>query len=164
MAVHLADICLRPEKPEDELFLLEVYISTRKEEMEAVDWPPEMRTAFLRMQFHAQQRGQRADSPAAEFAIVMSAGQAIGRIVVDRAQHEFRLVDIALLPAWRGAGIGTALVQGLQREAAAAKKRVQLSVLTNHRAARLYQRLGFAKTGGDGVRDRMEWQGEALPP
>jgi ribosomal protein S18 acetylase RimI-like enzyme len=86
-------------------------------------------------------------------------GQAVGRIVIDRAGNEFRLVDIALLPEHRGRGLGTALIQNLQREAAAAKKPVRLSVLKGERAFRLYQRLGFEKTGEADLREQMEWRG-----
>ncbi|HEY3914565.1 MAG TPA: N-acetyltransferase, partial [Verrucomicrobiae bacterium] len=50
------------------------------------------------------------------------------------------------------------LIQGLQREAAAAKKPVRLCVFAGERASRLYQRLGFRKTGHAAGRDQMEWQ------
>jgi len=161
---NLAAITLRSEGPEDESFLLELHASTRQEELEALGWPAAMRESFVRLQFNAQQQGYRAAFPRAQFAIILAAGQAVGRIVLDRAENEFLLVEIALLPAHRGRGIGTALVQDLLREAAAAKKPVRLSVLKGQRAFRLYERLGFEKTGGDGVRDQMEWRGDRLPP
>ena len=154
---------LRPEGPEDGPFLLEVYASTRHDEMEATGWPAATREAFVRMQFNAQQQGYRAAFPRAEFAIILLRDQAIGRIVIDRAENEFRLVDIALLPAQRGRGLGTALVQNLQREAAAAKKPIRLNVVKGQRAFRLYQRLGFEKTGEAGMRDQMEWRGDRVP-
>ena len=155
----LAAPALRPEGPADGPFLLEVYASTRREELEATGWPAAMREAFVRMQFNAQQQGYRAAFPRAEFAIILLDGQAVGRIVIDRAGNEFRFVDIALLPEHRGRGLGTALIQNLQREAAAAKKPVRLSVLKGERAFRLYQRLGFEKTGEADLREQMEWRG-----
>jgi GNAT superfamily N-acetyltransferase len=154
---------LRPEGPADAPFLLEVYASTRQEELEVTGWPAEMREAFVRMQFNAQRQGYLAAFPRAEFAIILSGGHPVGRIVIDRSENGFLLVDIALLPAHRGRGIGTALVQGLLREAAAAHKPVRLSVIKGQRAYRLYQRLGFVKTGEDGLRDQMEWRGEPKP-
>ncbi len=154
---------LRPERVADAAFLLELYASTRREELEATGWPAAMRDAFVRMQFNAQQQGYRATFPRAEFAIILLDNQAVGRIVIDRAEHEFRLVDIVLLPAHRGRGLGTGLVQNLQREAAAAKMPVRLSVLKGERAFQLYERLGFRKTGEAGLRDQMEWRGEEAP-
>jgi ribosomal protein S18 acetylase RimI-like enzyme len=159
-STEAAATSLRPEGPADAPFLLEVYAGTREEELEAAGWPAEMREAFVRMQFNAQQQGYRASFPRAEFAVILSGGQAVGRIVIDRAENGFLLVDIALLPAHRGCGIGTALMQNLLREAATAKKPVRLSVLKGQRAFRLYQRLGFVKTGEDGLRDQMVWRGD----
>jgi len=150
---------LRLEEPADAPFLLEVYASTRREELAATGWPAQMREAFLRMQFNAQRHGYRTAFPRAQFAIILSGGQAVGRIVIDRAEDGFLLVDIALLPEHRGRGLGTALVQNLLREAAAAGKPVRLSVLKGQRAFQFYQRLGFVKTGEDGLRDQMEWRG-----
>jgi ribosomal protein S18 acetylase RimI-like enzyme len=155
---------LRPEGPEDGPFLLELYAATRQEELDAIAWPAAMREAFVRMQFNAQQQGYRAAFPRAEFAIILQGGQPAGRIVIDRAENGFLLVDMALLPTHRGRGLGTALMQELLREAASAAKRVRLSVLKGQRASRLYQRLGFEKTGEDGQRDQMEWRGGRLGP
>ena len=151
--------CLRPEASADAPFLLEVYASTRQEELAATGWPAEMRKPFLRMQFNAQRQGYRTAFPHAQFAIILSAGQTVGRIVIDRAEDGFLLVDIALLPEHRGRGIGTALLQNLLREAAVAGKPVRLSVLKGQRAVQFYQHLGFVKTGEDGLRDQMEWRG-----
>jgi ribosomal protein S18 acetylase RimI-like enzyme len=175
---NLVTTALRPEGPEDEPFLLELYAGTRQEELEATGWPAAMREAFVRMQFNAQRQGYRAAYPRAQFSIILcphpgplpsdgrgwTGGQAVGRIVIDRAEKEFLLVDVVLLPAHRGRGIGTALMQDLLREAAAARKPVRLSVLKGQRAFRLYQRLGFEKTGEDALRDQMEWRGDRLPP
>jgi ribosomal protein S18 acetylase RimI-like enzyme len=155
---------LRPERAVDGPFLLELYASTRQEELEATGWPAAMKEEFVRMQFNAQQQGYRATFARAEFAVILLDNRAIGRIVIDRTEQEFRLVDIALMPAQRGHGLGTALLQNLQREAAAARKPVRLSVLKGERACQWYQRLGFQKTGEAGLRDQMEWRGEQAAP
>jgi ribosomal protein S18 acetylase RimI-like enzyme len=160
---NFATISLRPEGPADGPFLLEVYASTRQEELEAVGWPAAAREAFVRMQFNAQQQGYRAAFPGAEFAIIMSDGQPVGRVVVNRDESELRVVDIALLPAHRGRGLGTALMRELMREAARVQKRVRLSVIKGQRACQLYQRLGFEKTGEDSLRWQMEWRAGGLP-
>ncbi|MDB6053816.1 MAG: GCN5-like N-acetyltransferase, partial [Verrucomicrobiales bacterium] len=101
---------MRPEGPQDEGFLFELYASTRQEELEAWGWPPEMRRDFLTLQFKASQGHHRA-FPEAEFQIVMLDGINAGRVVVNRTRAELQLVDMALLPQYRNAGIGTALLQ-----------------------------------------------------
>jgi ribosomal protein S18 acetylase RimI-like enzyme len=164
MSANVVATALRPEGPADGPFLLEVYAGTRQEELEAAGWPAALRETFVRMQFNAQQQGYRAAFPRAQFSIILSGGQAVGRIVIDRGEDQFLLVDIAVLPSHRGRGIGTALMQDLMREAATAQKPVRLSVIKGQRAFQLYQRLGFAKTGEDSLRDQMEWRGNRLRP
>lgn len=158
MPASLDTITLRPERPEDEPFLREVHASTRKEEIDAAGWPPAMREAFLNSQFSAQVQGYRTTFPKADFQIILSNDQSVGRMVVNRATKEIRLVDIALLPAYRNAGIGTLLIQRLLSEAAASGKPLRLSVIKGQRASRLYQRLGFKKTGESDLRDELEWR------
>jgi len=157
MPANFDEIMLRPERPADALFLFELYASTRQQELEATGWPVALQEAFLRTQFNAQSLGYKNTFPNAEFAIISLGPQAVGRIVINRAENEIRLVDIALLPVHRGRGMGTELMRQLLREAAAAKKPVRLSVLKGQRAFRLYQRLGFQKSGEADLRDQMEW-------
>jgi GNAT superfamily N-acetyltransferase len=140
-----------------------VYASTRQEELDAWGWPPEMRRNFLTMQFRASQ-GLHSAFPDAEFQIVMLDGVNAGRMVVNRTREALHLVDIALLPQHRNAGIGAALMQRVFGEAAATKKPLRLLVLKGNRAARFYHRLGFVKTGETELHLQMEWRAPAAPP
>jgi len=155
-------IAVRLEQPEDEAFLFELYASTRKEELDAWGWPPEMRHSFLTMQFKASQ-GLHQAFPKAEFQIVLLNGAPAGRLIVDRTPEELHLVDIALLPHYRNAGIGAALLQRIFGEAAATKKPIRLKVLKGNRAERFYQRLSFKKTGETELHMDMEWRGPEAP-
>lgn len=157
MVIFTPGITLRPEAPEDERFQFELYATTRQDELEAWGWPAEMKRSFLEMQFKAQQ-GYRTMFPRAEFQIIQRDGQSIGQLIINRAEGEFRLVDIALLPEQRGAGLGAELIKALLREAKAAGKPVRLTVLKGHRAARFYHRLGFKKTGESELHDELEWR------
>lgn len=158
MPAQLPVLSHRPERPEDEPLLFELYSSTRQEELDAVNFPAEMRGPFLTMQFTAQRRGYASTFPNANFQIILVNGQDAGRMVIDRANSEIQLVDMVLLPGHRNVGIGTALVQALIHEAAAAKKPIRLHVLQGNRAIRLYERLGFRKTAEMGIYDEMEWR------
>jgi predicted GNAT family acetyltransferase len=66
-------------------------------------------------------------------------------------------MDIALLPEFRGAGLGTALLADLFAEATAAGKTLTIHVEEYNPARRLYERLGFRKIGEHGVHHLMEW-------
>jgi ribosomal protein S18 acetylase RimI-like enzyme len=151
------NVTLRPEGPEDEAFLFEVYRSTREDEMEAWGWDSAQQNAFLRMQFKAQQYSYETDDGQAESRIILLEDKTIGRLFVSRTDDAIQLTDIALLTEYRSKGIGTALIKTLIEEARRAGRTVRLHVLKNNRAARLYERLGFRTTGESGIHYQMEW-------
>ena len=103
-------ITVRQEQPADAPFLFDLYASTRQDELEAWGWPPVFRETFLHQQFRASQ-GYRQTFPDAESQIVLVNGVQAGRLVVHRSPAEMRVVGIALLPPYRNARIGTALLQ-----------------------------------------------------
>jgi ribosomal protein S18 acetylase RimI-like enzyme len=158
-SVPYADgITLRPIRPEDESFLFGVYASTRMAELAALGWNEAQREAFLKMQFRAQHQSYLAQFPRADFTIIQHHGVPIGRLYVDRRADEMRGIDIALLPAYRRAGIGTAILRGLLAEAASEGKPFRIHVAKLNRAQRLYERLGFTTLDDDGAYRVMEWR------
>lgn len=152
-------VVLRPVSAADERFLFALYASTRQEELDAWGWDEPARATFLKLQFNAQQTGYRTQFPQATFQLVLLDGHPAGWLVVNRAPAELRLVDIALLPAHRGGGVGTGLIQRLLAEATEAHLPVRLRVLRGQRARQLYERLGFFQTGEHGAHVEMEWSG-----
>jgi ribosomal protein S18 acetylase RimI-like enzyme len=135
-----------------------VYASTRAEELAVTDWSEEQKTQFLRQQFTAQDAHYRAHYPSAEFSVIEREGLPIGRLYVDRWTKEIRIMDIALLPEHRGAGIGTTLLRELQEEARAAGKSLSIHVEKFNPALRLYERLGFRPIEDKEVYLLMEWR------
>ena len=150
-------ITLRPTTREDEPFLLAVYASTRAEELAAFGWNDAQREAFLRMQFRAQQLSYQARAAQTDTKLILLAGSPAGRLIVTRSKSEIRLTDIALLPEYRGKGIGTALIKDLLAEATRAGQAVRLQVLKTNRAKRLYERLGFQTVSESATHFQMEW-------
>lgn len=83
-------------------------------------------------------------------------GQVVG-VAWARLMHGFGFVDkdvpelaVAVLPAWRGRGTGTRLLEALARRAAVAgHPALSLSVQRANPALRLYELLGFREVGGD---------------
>jgi len=72
---------------------------------------------------------------------------AVGVLIVHRSSEEIRVVDVALLPTRRGAGLGTWLLHRLMDEAGGTKLPLRLQVLKANPALRLYLRLGFSPVG-----------------
>ena len=153
----------RPIHPDDEEFLYSVYAGTRTDELAVVDWDEARKTAFLKMQFSAQHKHYQEHFPDAAFEIVLLDGNPIGRLYVDRREDEIRLVDIALLPEYRNAGIGTSLLKELMAEAAAAHRPVRIHVERFNRALRLYEQLGFTTIAEHGAYFLLEWAPDRQP-
>lgn len=144
-------VSLRPAAPADEPFLFTVYASTRRDELAGVDWTPAQTQAFLRMQHDAQLAAYRARHPRGAFLVVQLDGQPVGRLFFALLDGHLRIIDLALLPEVRGAGIGTSLLEAILAGANAAGMPVSLHVERGNGALRLYERLGFVHAGGDDV-------------
>jgi ribosomal protein S18 acetylase RimI-like enzyme len=102
--------------------------------------------------------GYASQFPRGEFSVILLGEQRIGRMVVDRGEAELRLVDIALLPEFRGRGIGGFYLKTLASEAALSQKPLRLHVFKGSRPWRLYERLGFVKIEEDGPYEHLEWR------
>ncbi|MGH8603206.1 MAG: GNAT family N-acetyltransferase, partial [Gammaproteobacteria bacterium] len=75
----------------------------------------------------------------------------VGRLYLARWPSEIRIVDLALLPAHRNAGIGTRILSDLLAEAGRAGKPVRIHVEKLNPALRLYERLAFTRIADKGV-------------
>jgi ribosomal protein S18 acetylase RimI-like enzyme len=144
-------LTLRRVAASDSPFLHAVYASTRADELAMVDWDEATKAAFVRMQFHAQHTGYAETYGAADFHIVLLDDQPIGRLYVDRTGRSLHVIDIALLPEYRGRGIGTALLGELFAEAAQDNRPVTIHVERFNRAQALYERLGFERVSEAGL-------------
>ena len=151
---------LRPITPEDISFLAGLYASTRWEELAVTEWSDEEKTLFCRSQFDAQSAHYREHYPGASLQIIEQAGAAIGRLYIARWKREIRIMDIALLPEHRGAGIGTRLLRELQEEARSTGKSLTIHVERFNPALRLYERLGFREVEDKGVYLLMKWESD----
>lgn len=134
---------LREEHDDDRAFMLALYGSTRADELARVDWPDAAKAAFVEQQFSAQHRQYREHYPHAAFLAIEQDGERIGRVYLHMARAELRLMDVTLLPARRGAGLGTALMRRLLAWGDACALPVTLHVEPFNPAQRLYLRLGF---------------------
>jgi len=157
MSSDTTHIALRPVEPGDAPFLFEVYASTRSDEMAFFPLDETQREAFLKMQYNAQQASYKMQYPNADHQIILVDDRQVGRLILNRGDQEFLLVDIALLPQYRSCGTGASLIKDICAEAAGKGLPVRLQVLRSNRAALLYERLGFYVTGENQVHFQMEW-------
>ena len=144
--------------------LLRVYRSTREEELAMIaDWSDEQKDAFVRQQFTAQHAWYQEHYVGAEFQVILVDGAPAGRLYVHRREKEIRIMDIALLPEFRGRGFGTTLLQDILAEGRRSARPVTIHVESFNPAQRLYARLGFAQVASNGVYHLLEWTGEPAP-
>jgi SAM-dependent methyltransferase len=94
----------------------------------------------------------------ADTAVVELDGNRVGRLRIRRTPESIELCGIQLLPEVQNRGIGTAIIRGLQAEAATAAVPLELGVeKDNADARRLYDRLGFAKIGESDTEHKLQW-------
>jgi ribosomal protein S18 acetylase RimI-like enzyme len=158
----VADVTLRPVDADDERFLLRVYAGTREEELAPVPWSAERKAAFVAHQFAAQSAHYAQHYAGLTADVILLGGVPAGRLLVARWAEEIRIVDISILPEFRGGGAGSVLLRELLAEAEAAGKRLSIHVERENRALGLYERLGFRPVGEHGVHLRMEWDPAAF--
>ena len=161
-AALLPTFSRRAASGDDTAFLLRVYADSRADELMLVPWSDAQKEAFLQQQFSAQDFHYRKYYPEAAFEMVLVDDVPVGRLYTARAEFtdEIRLMDIALLSAFRGRGIGTRLIRETMTEAASMGRGVRLHVEFNNPARRLYDRLGFRFVKEEGPYLMLEW----LPP
>ena len=168
----LADfgVRLRGARDDDLPFLLALYATTRAEELAPVPWPEATKAAFLNQQFALQHHHYLTGYPRADFLLLEAQDGPVGRFYraaapegADPAECDL-VIDVSLLPPWRGRGLGTALLHAAMASAAARGRAVALHVLlSNVRARRLYERLGFAVTDEAGAHLAMRWRPAGAP-
>jgi len=165
-----AGVRLRKISPDDLSFLERLYASTRVEELNQVDWPPEQKQAFLKQQFEAQHGHYQQHFTHAEYLLIehrpapsdqTAPWQRIGRLYLDERDEEIRLIDIALLPEMRSAGLGSLLLEKLLSIAKERDLAVRIHVEQFNPAAEWYRRYGFRLLEDRGVYLFMEWRADA---
>lgn len=109
------------------------------------------------MQHRVREATYADNYPGAADLVITVSGVPAGRVLVWRSEAEHRIVDIAILPAYRDRGLGTLVLRSLIDEAQGSAKPLRLTVAADNTAAlRLYRKLGFAATDENPVNVAME--------
>ena len=148
------EVRLRPFVPADLPFLQALYASVRDQEMAFAPWPEEQKQAFLRQQLSARESHYAATHPHATHDVIVVGDRDAGRLMTDSSDDAVLVVDIALLPEYRGRGIGGRLLRELLDDAGG--RTVRLHVDPVNPARRLYVRLGFTSVGVESGYELME--------
>jgi RimJ/RimL family protein N-acetyltransferase len=157
-----AGLRLRPATADDLEFLRQLHAEWRMSELLFLPWTAAEKQAFADDQFQLQHCHVVRHFPDADFWIVTDrSARPIGRLYLDGAPAEWRLVDILLASSAQGQGLGTRLIEWIQHEAGGTPVRLHVA-LNNPRAHALYLRLGFTDVpNADGMHRPMLWRSDA---
>ena len=150
-------ISLRPVTDADDPVLLEIYASTRVQELDMVPWGEEQKNAFVKMQFEAQTQHYKAEHPQANHDLICLADAPVGRLYLDRQAERLHILDITVLPQHRNTGIGSFVLRQILEEAAKSRKPVTIYVETFNPSVRLFERLAFQRDQETGLHFLMKW-------
>lgn len=156
-------IRFRPVTAEDMEFLYQLYASTRLAEMAITGWSAAQVETFLRMQFGLQHRQYLQNYSAASFSIICIHDAPAGRLYLDRSDERILIIDISLLPGFKGQGAGGRILRDLVEEADAKGLVMSLHVEVNNPVRNFYTRLGFREMEQRGMyyfMERTPLQGE----
>jgi ribosomal protein S18 acetylase RimI-like enzyme len=144
---------LCPVESDDSEFFRTLYESARWPELAPTGWPDSLKRDFLKQQFQFQSADWSRRFPHLKRWVIRLASVPVGRLYIDRQDQArtIHLTDITLLPAYRGRGLGTGILRDLCAEADAMGWALTLHVEHHNPAARLYRRLGFELTEGQGI-------------
>jgi len=146
-----ADITLRPATNADVPFLLELRSKTMTAHQVASGLTPSEEERMERVQ-------HRFDCA----QIIVQSGDPAGLFKVARDGARWKLIQIQLDVSLQGRGVGSGLVSRLIAEAVAAGASLELSVLHQNPARRLYERLGFQIVGDGPHEYEMRYMGAVI--
>jgi ribosomal protein S18 acetylase RimI-like enzyme len=156
---------LRPVVPEDEPFLRELRAQVDIERLGLRHWSPDsegLARKIIEQQFKGHQAHYKAVKSGwdTKDCIIELNQRPVGRFIVTQDSLTVFLADIAVHPAFRGQGLGEAVIEATKSECQASRRVLQLHVDPLNPAVQFYLNLGFRAIGQDPTLVLMEW----VPP
>jgi ribosomal protein S18 acetylase RimI-like enzyme len=156
-------VTTRPMNDDDSMLLFELYASSRADELSRSGWATPQQRSFFRMQAQNQERYFQRHYDHLDRRTICINGFSAGRLLVDRPAHGITIVDLALLPAFRGRGVGSLLIRCVLEEAAERDLPVHMDLAKNNATVATCERLGFRFAEDLGDRWHLVWNPRAQP-
>ena len=156
-------LTMRPVRDDDEPFLKELRAEFDSERLHLNSWPAELeeqKKILLATQFDAHTLDRAKADWDKTSCIVEVGGKKAGQFTVFQNSEEIRIADIVISKAFRGMGVGQAIIEGTQGECVQSKRPLRLHVDMLSPALQFYQSLGFRLLEQRDTNYFMEW----LPP
>ena len=140
--------------------MLELYASTSKDVLDDLGWTIGSQRTFVIMQAQTEEWNRARLYPGMDRLTICVDDMPVGRLLVCMRNNMLHLVDLSLLPRFRGNGIGTQLMTEILEEARNARVPVKVKVRKESGAIRFVERLGFATPTDLGTTVELTW----MPP
>lgn len=114
----LGKVAMRPAVAADSAFLLELYASAWQDDLDTIGWSISSQRTFVIMQAQTREWELIRRYPQLNRLTICVDDTPAGRMLVSCTDTVVHLIDLCLLPLWRGRGIGTRLVKDLLDESA----------------------------------------------
>lgn len=134
---------VRPSMQSDQVFINQLYQSSRND-LDLIDADKDFIVALKESQQEAQRASYQESFPNAMFFVIEYHQERVGQVSLDFGANEIRLIDISLIKAAQGKGLGTSVLRSFIHCAEQIMQPLTLSVLSNNLSAKyLYAKLGF---------------------
>jgi GNAT superfamily N-acetyltransferase len=144
------DFIFRPERPDDERFLFELFGAHNGTMLRQGGFPAAMIEKLLEAQFRSQTATYRNMFPGAIYSIIALAEEEIGRFIEQDETDVVYFVDFLLAPRHQAKGFGPAITWALMQEWAARGRGTRVEVMiTNAPCLKMCHRLGFTQSEPD---------------
>ena len=158
---------LRPVDADDEPFLRELRAQVDVERLGLQYWDAEsieLARSIVDLQFraHAAHYKTVKNNWDTKDCIILFNGHRAGRFIVTQDGKVVHLADIVVHAAFRGMGVGAAVIEAMKAECEHSKRLLRLRVDPDNSALQFYLNLGFRVIEQDPVRYLMEWVPQSL--
>jgi RimJ/RimL family protein N-acetyltransferase len=141
------DFVFRPERPQDERFLFELFAAHNGTMLRQGGLPAAMIEKLLETQFRSQTVTYRTMFPDAIYSIIAFEGEEIGRFIEQDETDVVYFVDFLLAPRHQAKGFGPAITCALMQEWAARGRGTRVEVMINNAPClKMCHRLGFTQS------------------
>jgi ribosomal protein S18 acetylase RimI-like enzyme len=139
-------VTLRRERAGDAPFLLSLFASHAGRALCKAGLPEDAVAKLISFQHRSADATHHAMFPNAAYSIIECDGEPIGRLIEEDEGDTVYYVDFALLPERQMKGLGTAFIEMVSDEWAAAGKAARVEVLVNNEPSlKLCRYCGFAE-------------------
>ena len=151
---------LRLAETRDKAFLFALFQSSRSFLAQGTDDKDYLQLIYEN-QFHVMTQGQGDVYPEHLDFVIEKMGESIGRLVLNFGYVDWRISEIAVIPALRRSGIGRHVIGSIQTIALTQQKPITLAVNKHdERAKSFYARMGFGIIDETPLQYQLIW----LPP